>query len=207
MNDEMSDAFCRLSTGGSLVVRTLYTDDEETLLQAQRPACFTGITEIVTRADLVDRCLFLSLVEIENRREEKEFWVAFRADWPAMLGAVLDAVSLALKNADQAPETGQLRQADFAAWVNRGEAAFGWAPGTFLRAYEANRLEGALIAIEADSLATAVLQFMRRRALVPTGRAPRSNCLPSSTARSGTARCDPPGGRRRRTCWGSPCRG
>ena len=33
----LSDALCRLATGGSFAVRQLYTDDEEVLFEATRP--------------------------------------------------------------------------------------------------------------------------------------------------------------------------
>jgi hypothetical protein len=33
----LSDALCRLATGGSFAVRQLYTDDEEMLFEAARP--------------------------------------------------------------------------------------------------------------------------------------------------------------------------
>jgi hypothetical protein len=35
----LSDALCRLASGGSFVVRKLYTNDEEVLFKAARPSC------------------------------------------------------------------------------------------------------------------------------------------------------------------------
>jgi hypothetical protein len=45
----LSDALCRLSTGGGLGKRQLYTDQDEIVLDAQRPTVLNGITEIATR--------------------------------------------------------------------------------------------------------------------------------------------------------------
>ena len=38
----LSDALCRLATGGSFAVRQLYTDDEEVLFEAARPILLSG---------------------------------------------------------------------------------------------------------------------------------------------------------------------
>src|SRR5205807_197923 len=38
----LSDALCRLSTGGGFATRQLHTDDEEVLFDAQRPLLITG---------------------------------------------------------------------------------------------------------------------------------------------------------------------
>jgi hypothetical protein len=47
----LSDALCRLASGGSFSVRQLYTDDEEMLFQAARPILLNGIEEVVSRPD------------------------------------------------------------------------------------------------------------------------------------------------------------
>src|SRR5262245_44905566 len=57
----LSDALCRLATGGSFAVRQLYTDDEEVLFEAARPILLNGIEEVVSRPDLGDRAIFLTL--------------------------------------------------------------------------------------------------------------------------------------------------
>ena len=45
----LSDALCRLATGGSFAVRQLYTDDEEVLFEASRPILLNGIEEVISR--------------------------------------------------------------------------------------------------------------------------------------------------------------
>jgi hypothetical protein len=51
----LSDAFCRLASGGSFAVRQLYTNDDEVLFQAARPLLVNGIEDVISRADLADR--------------------------------------------------------------------------------------------------------------------------------------------------------
>ena len=68
----LSDALCRLASGGSFAVRQLYTDDEEMLFQARRPVILNGIEEIASRSDLVDRLLGAHLPPIPEERRRPE---------------------------------------------------------------------------------------------------------------------------------------
>ena len=90
----ISDTLCRLATGGGFAVRQLYTDQDEVLFDAARPVILNGIEDIVTRPDLADRAVFLTLEPIpeERRRPEAELWAAFEAERPRILGVLLDAV-------------------------------------------------------------------------------------------------------------------
>ena len=60
----LSDTCCRLATGGGFATRQLFTDDEEVLIDVARPLLLNGIEDIVTRPDLADRALFLTLQPI-----------------------------------------------------------------------------------------------------------------------------------------------
>ena len=62
----LSDALCRLASGGSFAIRQLYTDCDEVLFQAARPAILNGIEDIVCRSDLADRAIFLTLEPIAD---------------------------------------------------------------------------------------------------------------------------------------------
>src|SRR4029450_10868220 len=70
----ISDTLCRLASGGGFAIRQLYTDQDEVLFDATRPVILNGIEEIVTRPDLADRALFLTLDPIPEkcRRPEAE---------------------------------------------------------------------------------------------------------------------------------------
>jgi hypothetical protein len=72
----LSDALCRLASGGSFAVRQLYTDDEEVLFKAARPTLLNGIEDVIGQPDLADRAIFLALGPIEEvqRRSESELW-------------------------------------------------------------------------------------------------------------------------------------
>jgi hypothetical protein len=57
----LSDALCRLASGGSLAVRQLYTDNAEVLFEAARPMLLNGIEDVISRPDLADRAIMLTL--------------------------------------------------------------------------------------------------------------------------------------------------
>src|ERR1700738_3480378 len=121
----LSASLCRLATGGSCAVRQLYTDDEEVLFQAARPILLNGIEDIVSRADLGDRAIFLTLAPIgeAQRRAESELWREFELTRPHILGALLDAVVHGLRALDRVQLDRLPRMADFALWATACETA------------------------------------------------------------------------------------
>ena len=56
----LSDALCRISTGGGMSTRQLYTNAGEVIFDGTRPVVLNGIEEIATRSDLMDRAVILS---------------------------------------------------------------------------------------------------------------------------------------------------
>lgn len=158
----LSDAMCRLSTGGGFATRELYTDQDEVIFDSQRPVLLTSIEEVATRSDLLDRCLIVWLAEIpdDRRRAEAELFEAFRKVRPQILGALLDAVAVALHRLPSIKLPGLPRMADFALWATAAETAFGWSSGTFLTAYQANRASANEVALEASVVAQPLLDLL-----------------------------------------------
>jgi hypothetical protein len=160
----ISDTLCRLATGGGFAVRQLYTDQDEVLFDAARPVVLNGIEDIVTRPDLADRAIFLTLEPIpeQHRRSEKELWAAFDKACPQILGALLDAISLGLRELPNTKLEKLPRMADFAFWATACEGAL-WDKGTFWRAYAGNRDEAVDSVIEADPVGSAIRSLMATR--------------------------------------------
>ncbi|HYT89196.1 MAG TPA: hypothetical protein VEL76_10845 [Gemmataceae bacterium] len=150
----LSDALCRLSTGGGFATRELYTDSDEILLDVQRPVVLNGIEELALRPDLLDRGIVFHLPELPEhaRRTEREFWGRFSEAKHRIFGALLTALSLALRHRDEVATEGLPRMADFAQLAEAAGRGLGWAPGTFLDAYEDNRNEVNSRALEASIL-------------------------------------------------------
>jgi hypothetical protein len=160
----ISDTLCRLATGGGFAVRQLYTDQDEVLFDAARPVILNGIEDIVTRPDLADRAVFLTLEPIpeERRRPEAELWAAFEAERPRILGVLLDAVVQGLRRLPETRLEKLPRMADFALWATACETAL-WPAGTFWSAYCGNRDEAVEGVIDADPIAAAVRAVMATR--------------------------------------------
>ncbi|MBL8666333.1 MAG: hypothetical protein JNM48_02590 [Rhodospirillales bacterium] len=160
----ISDTLCRLATGGGFAVRQLYTDMDEVLFDAARPVILNGIEDTVTRPDLADRAVFLTLAPIpeERRRLETELWAAFEVERPRILGVLLDAVVQGLRRLPETRLPKLPRMADFALWAAACETAL-WPAGTFWSAYCDNREEVVEGVIDADPVAAAVRAMMAER--------------------------------------------
>jgi hypothetical protein len=160
----LSDALCRLASGGSFATRQLYTDQDEVLFEAARPIILNSIEDAVTRPDLADRSLFLVMNPISptRRRAEQELWREFERERPRLVGALLNAVSHGLRALPQVRSERLPRMADFAVWASACETAL-WSTGTFARAYAANQRTAIDDAIEADPVTAYIRELMAER--------------------------------------------
>jgi hypothetical protein len=162
----LSDAMCRLSTGGGFAVREHYADAAETLFEATRPMLINGIADVATRSDLIDRCIF---VETKNfgeggRRTEAEVLEAWDAMHPRILGAILNAAATALACQDGVKLGTLPRMADFAVWATAAEPALGLADGAVLDAFTRNRSDAHHIILDASPVGAALQRFAARQA-------------------------------------------
>ncbi len=158
----LSDALCRLSTGGGIGKRTLYSDSEETIIEAMRPVILTGIEELATRPDLLDRAVLLELPLIleTGRKPLEQIEAAFLKVAPRVLGALLTAASQALKNKATVKLDKLPRMADFAVWVTACESALDLKPGEFLLAYAEARNMGNSAAIDSHPVPQKVIELL-----------------------------------------------
>jgi len=158
----MSDALCRLATGTAFTTRMLYTDDEEMVFRAKRPIILNGIGDLATRGDLLERALLITCPRIpeEARRAKEEFWKAFKAAWPRLLGAVLDCVCGALAELPKVELAGAPRMADFAIFATAAARAGAFGEKEFWDAYGASQADAHAIALEASPVAQAVLALL-----------------------------------------------
>jgi hypothetical protein len=123
----LSDTLCRLTSGGAFAVRRLYTDQDEVLFAAARPVILNGIEDVITRPDLADRAMLLTLDPIteQQRRPEKALWQDFERARPHILAALLDAAVHGLQVLPRARLERLPRMADFALWATACETPFG----------------------------------------------------------------------------------
>lgn len=158
----LSDALCRIATGGGFATRRLYANDEEMLFDATRPVVLNGIADLAVREDLASRAIVLSLpiISEKSRLTEAELRAEFDLLRPALLGALFDAVSAALRHRHEVNLTTRPRMADFATWVVAAESALPWATGEFLAAYQRNRDDIISAALDADLVAAGVMHLV-----------------------------------------------
>lgn len=161
----LSDALCRLSTGGGFSVRALHTNSDEYVFDGQRPILLNGIGDLASRADLADRAITVHLPSIseESRRSESEFWREFDSAWPEILGSLLDAVSSGLRNLPTTRLASVPRMADFAIWAEACSPGLGWDPGAFLKAYQANRQDSVAVSLEGNPVAVAIVELIETK--------------------------------------------
>jgi putative DNA primase/helicase len=157
-----SDALCRFATGSGFATRMLHTDRDEIVFAGARPIVVNGIPSLTDRADLADRAVTIHLAALteDARNPEDDLMAAFEAKRPIIIGALLDAVSSALRNIgniklDRAP-----RMVDFAKWITAAEPGLGWERGSFLAAYCENRRDVIEASFEADPIAVAVRDWI-----------------------------------------------
>src|SRR5262249_44934018 len=150
LSNEMSDAHCRISSGGGTSRRELYSDSEEILVSVQRPQMFNGIAQFAARADFADRALFIYLPPIvDTQRVTEERLIAdLERIRPKVLGALFGAVSCALRDYESVSLNRWPRMADFARWAVAAESGLGLPGGAFLSAYGDNREDAARASLE-----------------------------------------------------------
>ncbi len=163
----VSDALCRLSTWSAFSTRTLYTNDEETILSKQCPILLNGIVEAANRSDLLDRmiCLTLRPIKDQARLTERVLFEAFEKDKPHIFGAILDGVRSALRDFDRVKLPNPPRMADFACWAVAGLPGLNLSKDDFLAAYAVNRQAVNQMALEGSSLAETLQSFISERSV------------------------------------------
>lgn len=162
----LSDAMCRLSTGGGLSTRELYSDDEEIVFDVQRPQLVNSIKEVATRPDFLDRAIIITPPSIDDtqRQDKKALWESFENARPRILGVLLTALSAALRNLDSVQLVRKPRMADFALWSVAAEQEMGFAAGSFSKAYGQNRGEAEAVVLEAYAIVPHLTELVEKHA-------------------------------------------
>ncbi|KZK93362.1 hypothetical protein PsAD5_03077 [Pseudovibrio sp. Ad5] len=165
MEGWLSDAICRMATGSGFISRKLHTDGDAYWFQGARPVLLNGIPALTERADLAERALSVRLQRIDEvgRQPEELFWQEWEQLKPRMLGALLDALSAAIRNIESVRLDRHPRMADFARLMVAASSGLGWEEGEFLEAYESNRRGTAEAVFEGDPIAVALHEFLMVR--------------------------------------------
>ncbi|WP_417841574.1 hypothetical protein [Terasakiella sp.] len=157
----LSDALCRIATGGGYATRELHSDMGECILEANCPMILNGIPDLVSRPDFGDRSIFIELPTIseKQRRSKREVDQIFKEAHPGVLGALLDAVSCALRNIDHIKLEDAPRMIDFVEWITAAEPGLGWEPYSFIHIFKQNKDNAIRATAEDDPLIQAILSI------------------------------------------------
>lgn len=162
ISGEMSDALCRVATGGGMSARAKYSDADEFVAHVKAPIIINGIS-LALRPDLASRALAVRLESIPDdaRMTEGELEQEWSKVAPRVLAILLDALSAALARLPQTRPPKVSRMADFERLIEAASPFLGWEPGEFAEIYRANQSESDAAAIEADPIAGAIVDMVR----------------------------------------------
>jgi hypothetical protein len=88
---DTGDMLCAAVTGGGVVKRKLFSNEDDVIFTYKRPLIMTSINTPTAAPDLIDRFLLIRTVVPTKRRSEEELWKSFRKEqsvttgWPSRL--------------------------------------------------------------------------------------------------------------------------
>lgn len=163
MRHEMSNALCRLSTGGAFATRQLYTDGGEIVHEAKRPVILNGIDDLVTKPDLASRSVIIQLPVIKpgQRRDSETLQKEYAEARPSILAGLLAALKTALERHPDVFLKEAPRLADFARFATASEPAFGFDDGVVVKALMNSQTDAQRNALELDPVAVRILEHFK----------------------------------------------
>jgi hypothetical protein len=165
----LSDLLSSISTGSGQATRRYYTDNELAVVQVQQPVILNGIEVAGLGEDLMDRAIVISCPPVSEARTEADLWRRAHEVAPRILGALLSAAVVALRNRRSVviPVEKRPRMLDFATWVKAAEPYLrrvpAWRDIDFLALYEANRRQASDEVLEADPLGRLLVRLASER--------------------------------------------
>jgi energy-coupling factor transporter ATP-binding protein EcfA2 len=160
----LSDELARIATGSGVSQRALYTNVDEVAVTYRRPVLLTGITSPASAPDLLDRALVVTLPTMTDamRRKEQDIEAKLKELGGEMFGAVLDAISAALRNMHATPEARWARMVDATTFALAAAETLGTDRPELERAMRENVSARDQIVIEENALTEAVVKLIDR---------------------------------------------
>ena len=150
LDQHWSDAFCRIATGSGYSKRKLHSDRDTASFQVARPQVITSIVDVAAAPDLLDRSLLAQMSELEGFQAEEELLAAVADLAPRILGQLLDAAAVALRDQRKVKLSTIPRMVGPTRWVEAGAKVLGLDPEQFLCAYLDSQERAGEMALEAS---------------------------------------------------------
>lgn len=161
ISQALSDEICKAVTGIGSTKRELYTDDEDIVYEYKHCPSLNGINVALTESDVLDRGLMIELEEIkdEDRRKEEDLLAEFERIRAKVFGYVLDTVVKAMRIKSTLHLPVLTRMADFTEWGEAISRAMGYEKMSFIHAFNENRNEQNIIAIEENVVGSILVRL------------------------------------------------
>lgn len=165
ISDELSNIFCIVATHGYYSKRKLYSNNEECAVKLNARVSFSGITNLSTKPDLIDRmvCLKLNRIDSRKRRTETEIMENFTRDLPFILDGIFITLSKAIPIFENLKLKHLPRMADFAKWGYAIAEALGYGGDRFMKIYEKNQNELLENMVSEDAVITVLIEMLKKR--------------------------------------------
>lgn len=133
-----SDDLCRAVTGTSADKRTLFTEDDQTIVTLKRKFIFNGIGFLSDQTDFNSRTIYYSLNDLDTIMSTEDYTTKIDAILPAVLYDIFDIISKAMMIQPKVKKEleGRLnRMADFCVWGESIARTLGTEPNEFMKKY------------------------------------------------------------------------
>ena len=140
LSSDLADTFCRLSTGGGISKRALYSDDDEKSYNLLKSLLFNGIDEASNRPDFNDRAIIFHLKKIPFEKRVSEIVLKENFDniYPKILGGLYALLSEVLKILPNIRTEGLPRMTEYARFGIALEKVLELEEGFFIKCYDEN---------------------------------------------------------------------
>ncbi len=137
---ESSDLLCSAVTGVSSINRTLFTNNEVSLVTFRNALLINGITINNFKPDFYDRSIKFEMKRLKGEYKiGKSFIDDFKQDVPSILRKIFYTLAEAIKQYESLPVNGNYRMADYVHWGRAISKVLFGDDNLFLNAYEENR--------------------------------------------------------------------
>jgi hypothetical protein len=162
LQDWQSNAICRFVTADGFSKRSLYTNDEDFLYSFMRVVGLSGINQLATKPDLLDRSLIIKFERPtpDKRLTERELWSNFNFLKPRFFGTLLSVVSKTLEAVADITVDKPIRLVDFHQYATAAAIVMGYSPEFLNEALLSNNNRQNNEALEASGVAKSIMKFM-----------------------------------------------